>query len=275
MKKIYLFTFLFLSSFFFACSSDNSDDPNAQPQQNNGDTNNDDSDNDDTGNQDGDANDEVDLSVYKKIYAASDIYVEGDFVVIEVDGLPDHGSPYYQDTEWSDRYEEYNSQEFHLNPNRISSFDRVVKLPLNPEEATNKETTSLGTMGIALNGVSFYNQYAGPNNQALTDEIFSFDQYNGHPQQQGEYHYHLEPNHLTSQDTIGSDGLLGFLLDGFPVYGPKENGNTITNADLDDYHGHTSVTEDYPNGIYHYHITAEAPYINGNGYYGTPGTSTN
>jgi hypothetical protein len=29
------------------------------------------------------------------------------------------------------------------------------------------------------------------------------------------------------------------------------------------------VTADYPNAIYHYHVTNSDPYINGNGYYGT------
>jgi len=43
---------------------------------------------------------------------------------------------------------------------------------------------------------------------------------------------------------------------------------------LDVYHGHTHKTIDYPAGIYHYHFTTEAPYLNGSGYYGTPGTVT-
>jgi hypothetical protein len=55
----------------------------------------------------------------------------------------------------------------------------------------------------------------------LTNEINSFDQYNGHPQMQGGYHYHIEPTYLTAQN--GKHVLLGFLLDGFPVYGPLEN----------------------------------------------------
>jgi hypothetical protein len=63
-------------------------------------------------------------------------------------------------------------------------------------------------------------------------------------------------------------------MDGFPVYGPSENGKTLVSADLDVYHGHTSVTADYPNGIYHYHITADAPYINGAGFYGAKGMVT-
>ncbi|MFX6288843.1 YHYH protein, partial [Acinetobacter baumannii] len=66
--------------------------------------------------------------------------------------------------------------------------------------------------------------------------------------------------------------LLGFLLDGFPVYGPTENGVTVTNSNLDALHGHSHATTEYPNGIYHYHITSTDPYINGSGFYGTAGT---
>jgi hypothetical protein len=56
------------------------------------------------------------------------------------------------------------------------------------------------------------------------------------------------------------------------VYGPVENGRRVTNAELDAYHGHTGATADYPAGIYHYHVTDADPYINGAGFYGTPGT---
>ena len=60
----------------------------------------------------------------------------------------------------------------------------------------------------------------------------------------------------------------GILIDGVAV--PKHI--LVDNSKLDVYHGHTSVTADYPTGIYHYHITSTDPYINGSGYYGTPGT---
>ena len=86
----------------------------------------------------------------------------------------------------------------------------------------------------------------------------------------GQYHYHVEPLGITAKN--GSSALIGFLLDGFPVYGPVENGKRLTNADLDELHGHTGATADYPTGIYHYHVTAEDPYINGAGFHGTPGT---
>ena len=196
-------------------------------------------------------------------------YVDGDFIVIETDDVPNHNSPYFQATD--SRYEAYNgsNSNFNLNPNRISSQNIVFRIPLDPTEATNKSATGLGPIGISLNGVVFFNQYAGPN-QPLTNEIDSFDQYLGHPQMSGQYHYHQEPTYLTS--TLGTDGLLGWLMDGFPVYGPVEDNVRVVNANLDDYHGHNHATNQYPDGIYHYHITDNDPYINGSGYFGTPGT---
>ena len=211
--------------------------------------------------------------IYQKIYSASDIYLEDDFVVIQVNGVPDHNSPYFDASD--DRNVAYSgtNENFNLNPNRIDlNANYTYKIPLNPTAASNPRPTQLGSIGVALNGVSFYNQYAGPNNQPLTDEIDSFDQYNGHPQRVGEYHYHLEPTYLTQSQ--GNNVLLGFLLDGFPVYGPFESGERVVNSLLDEYHGHEHVTADYPEGIYHYHITDADPYINGSGYYGTAGTVT-
>ncbi|HOX82595.1 MAG TPA: YHYH protein [Chryseolinea sp.] len=213
--------------------------------------------------------------VFKKIYGATDMYVEGNFVVIKTNGRPDHKSPYYLGTQWeSTLYETYNGNNpnFALNPNEIGNQNFTFKIPLNPVVSASHSATPLGAMGVSLNGVPFFNQYAGPN-QPLTNEINSFDQQFGHPTATSQYHYHAEPYYLTS--IKGKDALLGFLLDGFPVYGPTENGATVLNADLDAYHGHTHITTDFPNGIYHYHVTSNDPYINGSGFYGTPGTVSN
>ena len=210
--------------------------------------------------------------VYKKIYGATDIYVDGDYVVIKSTNLPDHKSPYYQNTKWASvKYEAYTgtNPNWSQNPNVIAENDATYRIPLHPVATASHASTPLGAMGIAINGVAIFNQYAAMR-APLTNEVNGFDQYGGHPQQSGAYHYHAEPYYITT--TKGKDALIGFLLDGFPVYGTTENGKLITNADLDVYHGHTSATADYPAGVYHYHITSADPYINGNGYYGTPGT---
>jgi|TARA_B110000238_G_scaffold118527_1_gene128558 hypothetical protein len=199
--------------------------------------------------------------------------VNGTIVTFTTNDLPNHTSPYWPSN--NPLHEAYNgtNANFNLNPNRISTQNITFTISLNPSEAANKEATNLGPIGISRNGVVFFNQYAGPNNQPLTNEINSFDQWLGHPQNTGQYHYHIEPTYLINQ--FGDDAFLGLLADGFPVYGPLEDGMTITNSDLDEYHGHVSATEDFPNGIYHYHVTPnEDPYLNGNGYFGTPGNIT-
>lgn len=199
--------------------------------------------------------------------------VNGNSVTFTTQDLPNHTSPYWETT--NPLYESYNgtNTNFQLNPNSIITQNITITVPLNPAEASTHEATALGSMGISRNGVVFFNQYAGPNNQPLTSEIDSFDQWLGHPQQQGAYHYHQEPTYLTEQ--FGEDAFLGLLADGFPVYGPLENGTIISSSDLDDYHGHTGATADFPDGIYHYHVTADDPYINGNGFFGTPGNISN
>lgn len=216
-------------------------------------------------------------AVYKKIYGAVSMSIDGSFLTVKTNGMPDHTSPYFVTSH--SLYAAYSGTTFggytfSKNPNTIQEQSFTFKIPLAPAEASAHAATPLGPIGFALNGVPLFNQYAGPNNQALSGEIVSFDQYYGHPQQTGQYHYHVEPIYLTTVKSNKS-ALIGFLLDGFPVYGPQESdGSTVTNAMLDAYHGHTHATAEYPNGTYHYHFTAEAPYLNGNGFFGTAGTVT-
>jgi len=53
--------------------------------------------------------------VYKKIYGATDMYVDGNFVVIKTNDLPDHKSPYYS----SSMYEAYNGTNTSFNKKPI------------------------------------------------------------------------------------------------------------------------------------------------------------
>jgi hypothetical protein len=213
------------------------------------------------------------LAVYRKIYGATSITTDGVTVTIKTNGTPDHKSVYFPQAH--PQYEAFsgttfNGVRFVQNPNRIITQSYTFKIPKNPQASTNHPATPLGPIGVFVNGVPLFNQYAGPN-QPLTGEIVSFDQSWGHPAPGGLYHYHVEPLYLT-EVKLSKSALMGFLLDGFPVYGPQENNAPVTNAQLDSYHGHTHPTTEYPNGIYHYHITNTDPYINGSGFYGTPGT---
>jgi hypothetical protein len=218
----------------------------------------------------GGAADEV-PAVFRRFAGTVEVSADGDEIVLRSNDVPDHGSPYFPVGDPRHQAYDGSNPAFRQNPFQIREQQLVIRIPRNPRRAASSSPTPLGPIGMAVNGVAIFNQYAG-GGRPLTDEINGFDQHNGHPQQTGAYHYHAEPFHLTR--TRGSGALIGFLLDGFPVYGPVENGRRVTNADLDDLHGHMGATADYPNGIYHYHVTAEDPYINGAGFYGVPGTAS-
>lgn len=219
---------------------------------------------------------------YSAFYNVTSISADANNVIIRTTDLPDHKSPFYGKS--SPNYEAYNG----TNPNFstainlmgmvsdpiLAAQDITFRLPRNPTAASTHTATSGGPIGIAVNGVVLFNQYNGVQMLLSSLEFNNLDQYNGHPTPAPslQYHYHTEPLHLTK--TRGSGALIGFLLDGFPVYGPQENGAKLTSANLDSYHGHSHATAEYPDGIYHYHVTADAPWINGGSYYGTPGTVT-
>jgi hypothetical protein len=198
------------------------------------------------------------------------VFLEGNTIVVQSDGLPNHGSPY-----WGNGHSNYESPHAGMvvNPNRIAEQDLEMRVPFAPEIASNPSETDLGTIGIAVNGVSLFNQYAGRTATGwvpLEGEIDTFDVYNGHPQRTGNYHYHLEPVYITN-DAPWS--LVGVMQDGFPIYGPQEPDGSYP-SDLDDCNGHFGPTPDHPNGVYHYHVTAAEPYLVGC-FKGQPGTISN
>ncbi len=48
-------------------------------------------------------------AVYKKLYGATSLTLDGDYIVIKTIGLTDHKSVYYKGTQWQDSlYEAYN-----------------------------------------------------------------------------------------------------------------------------------------------------------------------
>ncbi|MFN7980935.1 MAG: YHYH protein [Vicinamibacterales bacterium] len=204
-------------------------------------------------------------SAYARFGSAASVSLEGTTVVIRTTDVPDHKSPYFGS---SDANYEAPQSGMQVNPNRISSQNIVFRVPVSPAAATASDTP-LGPIGVAVNGVVLFNQYAA-GRVPLTSEILSFDRYNGHPSPSNQYHYHIEPTWLTA--SRGKASLIGVLLDGFPVYGTiDENGSAP--SDLDSCNGHTGATTDFPQGIYHYHVTSAPPYIAGC-FHGSPGTVT-
>lgn len=190
---------------------------------------------------------------------------DGDVLVFTTQDLPDHTSPYFPD---GDARQSAPHPGMVVNPNRIRAQNYTLRIPKYPAFAARVSDTPMDAIGIARNGVVLFNQYAA-RRRPLRDELPTFDQYNGHPAPFGNYHYHLEPLHLTRDNPAA---LVGLMLDGFPLYGPRDaDGSTPT---LDDYNGHFHATAEFPQGIYHYHVTAGVPYFSG-GFRGTPGTVSN
>lgn len=202
-------------------------------------------------------------SAYARFGGSATVSMDGATVVIRTTDVPDHPSPYFG--AGAANYEAPTAG-VQVNQNRIASQNIVFRIPSTPRETTPSDTP-LGPIGIATNGVVLFNQYAA-GRMPLTNEIFSFDRFNGHPSPSNQYHYHVEPVWLTS--ARGKATFIGMLLDGFPVYGTTDDGGGVP-ADLDSCNGHVGVKDDYPQGVYHYHVTSAPPYIAGC-FHGAPGT---
>lgn len=216
--------------------------------------------------------------VYKKITSATDISMsdDGKYVIIKTHGRPENRkSYYYKSTPWESTLYDSTSP---TNPvtDRIFQYGMTFTIPVTPDSSQNLHDGKIyGPMGVTTNGVSIYSPFNGVGAEVV-EESSSFDSSGGHPDTFERYHYHVTPTDLTSADPTA---LVGFMLDGFPVYGPKEaDGKTPVNLD-NDYYGHFHKTPDYPNGIYHFHVGAKlSPTGSGlypftSGYYkGTKGT---
>jgi len=136
---------------------------------------------------------------------------------------------------------------------RSSSFT----YPITPSKASSPTCVSLGTIGVTKNGVAIYNAVDGRGEDAVAREIV--DVFGGHPAMT-DYHYHFIPERLDIEFlSDGHSGIVGYINDGFPLYGYKgEGGIEMSNDDLDLCHGH-----DHGSLGYHYHATLEYPYTVG------------
>ncbi|MFY9241747.1 MAG: YHYH protein [Polaribacter sp.] len=198
------------------------------------------------------------------------VEVNGDFISISSTGLPDHKTPYWG--QGHEMYEDFPGTN-HANANTsMTTFNYVMTIPTKPSEATNKEQTDLGPVGMALNGAPIYNDYEGGG--VLQENAWgTFDSTGAHPGPNEDYHYHCEGTYLSVDDS----NLIGFLRDGFPIYGRKDMDGSYP-SDLDDNGGHISVTDNFSEAIYHYHIsnnvysTSGLYVIKSGSYHGTKGT---
>jgi YHYH protein len=202
-------------------------------------------------------------AMYAQFVSTVTVTISGATVTLRTNDLPDHKSPY-----WGPSSASYEAphQGMQVNPHRIAPQNLTFTLSSSPAAASSTSDTPLGPIGVSVNGVVFFNQYAA-GRQSLTSEVVSFDRYNGHPSPNDQYHYHFEPVSITA---TSKSRLIGVMLDGFPVYGPQERDGSAPSG-LDSCNGHTGVTTEFESGIYHYHATTAVPYLSGC-FRGTAGT---
>ena len=198
------------------------------------------------------------------------IMLDGDEVVLETDGLPNHTSPYWPNTTERSATDPMGNNlvteaaaENHplfsepittsheaMAPGNIDDFNGsyTLRVPTNPEKATSSSSTGLGAIGLAVSGSVIYNDEEGPN-VPLDNAVVSLDFTGAHTGPQS-YHYHLEPKAWSEDDSQ----LIGIISDGFFLYGRRCAATGTYPTDLDASGGHTSTTQHTTEAEYHYHI---------------------
>ena len=221
-------------------------------------------------------------SFFSKYFACVDVSTESGGTVVSTDGLPPHKSPYYPSD--NPNYVAFDDRggTHRQNPGEIGETNYSVTIPENPvakgitidssmvdnQVNTSDEEYSLGSVGVALNGVVIFAAMAGPGDN-LADEQYTFDLYEGHPAGTA-YHYHFEtkgPLEVLVDRGLSSDAepgagnveLYGAMCDGTLVLGCTElDGTTPSDSEFDAQNGHvheiTDGTTSHFSNRYHTHV---------------------
>ena len=167
-------------------------------------------------------------------------------MLVQSDGIPTHKTANYPNRD---------------NPNRILKQNYRFQIPLRPQRADQATTLPMGPIGVAINGIPFYNPYNREGRDAVMGPFAEvFDSCCGHPDPMGRYHYHKYPVCVKSpfRDPVGEHSpLIGLAFDGYAVYGPNDKDGKPAQG-LDECNGHSDDTRGY-----HYHVTKAFPYILG------------
>ena len=187
-----------------------------------------------------------------------------DFWTVHAKNLPNHQTAKFPDT--------YGTQGY--NPSYIQEHDYAYRFPLEPKPNKNaiamtdrdsNGALNMGTVGIAVNGVAFYN----PFDAGMQDASSIMDRCCGHPSPDNRYHYHKYPicvnTPFVDKGNMHSP-LIGFALDGMPLYGPYEAADLMAKDSKDHPLNAFNAHWDKVRG-WHYHVTpGKFPYIIG-GYF--------
>ncbi len=178
-------------------------------------------------------------------------------VHISGNGLPNHPTGTYPigDSDPARAYDD--------NPNRIAAQRLDYNMPPIPIMAPAARCLPSGAIGVMFSGAVLFNALDGQGKDAVAHELQ--DGCLGHPERDGQYHYH-SLSWCIDDSGPGHSRMLGYALDGFGIFGHRgENGKWMTNFDLDECHGHAHMIfwGGRPMWMYHYHATVEYPYTLG------------
>lgn len=147
--------------------------------------------------------------------------------------------------------------QYDRNPNSIKGQTLTFALAADPTYSSTPSCMG-GTVGIMLTGVELNSAFDAGGRDAGAWEIQ--DGCDGHPQQEGVYHYHTLSSCIKD---VSVHTVIGYALDGFPITGPDiTQGNVLTTSDLDECHGITGQISLDGKSVtaYHYVMTQDFPY---------------
>lgn len=152
----------------------------------------------------------------KNTFTCTQVTVSGNNYVFKTTSTPNYKSYYYGSTSsyYENAFYQNSSKANYGNPNKISAQNYSFTIPIT-STSTTAPATSMGAIGVATNGIVFYNDQAAPGD-SLANEYYTFDTSQGHPTNTGSYHYHVDPPKLVSG---GNTSFIGIALDGYPVFG--------------------------------------------------------
>jgi hypothetical protein len=192
-------------------------------------------------------------------------FTDGKTMTLHVRGLPNHATGQFPGPYGPGGWD----------PHYIQEQDATYRIPLDPKPnpkavamTVNNSNRALpmGPIGVAVNGVVFFN----PFDADMTDATDVMDRCCGHPAPGNQYHYHKYPVCVKSpfvDDGEEHSPLIGWALDGFPIYGPYESKVVMAKDGKDRPLNDFNVHFDEARG-WHYHATpGKFPYVIG-GYYG-------
>jgi len=172
------------------------------------------------------------------------VRVEGDFLLVESEGLPAHGmmtgiTAWQQQVPLPQPYTGANAWRIPLRP-----VPAAAGTPI-------RDRFLRGAIALAVNGVPIFNPQN--NRGAVSADIGELDRWGGHCGRGDDYHYHIAPLHLEATTGVGRP--IAYALDGYPILGLTEPDGSAP-AGLDAWRGH-----EMPGLGYHYHASETYPFL--------------